>query len=330
VSNKRFTDSKKWKDEWFLELPVKAKLAWLYLCDDCELTGVWKINYKLASYQLGFTINAETLAEWFQDRIHFFDKDKILIVKFFEFQYGESKDTWSAKVKAKSLLEQLGFKVENNKVIIPSSDHSTPTVGVESKSLLIEGIEESRDAFNKGGSGEKLPELAEIWNLHCGDLPKVIGTNKERNKRIKARMEEASADKWVEVIQRIAKSDFCNNRGPSAKGWKADFDFLLQPETRLKVLEGKYDNRDFSQPIKKTSHENVWLIEAENLLQAVKKFGPDEADKIQVFLGDVRFEWFKKIGRRRISEMPANEYSKKDLAKLIQSVAEQQSWQANA
>lgn len=40
---------------------------------------------------------------------------------------------------------------------------------------------------------------------------------------------------------RISTSDFC--RGKNERGWVATFDWLLQPDTAIKVLEGKYDNR---------------------------------------------------------------------------------------
>ena len=87
----------------------------------------------------------------------------------------------------------------------------------------------------------KPPKLIELWNEHCGGLPKVLKTNKSRNARISKRESEAPVDEWIEVIKRIASSNFC--QGKNSKHWKADFDWLLQPEVRLKVLEGKYDNR---------------------------------------------------------------------------------------
>lgn len=134
--SKRFTDAKKWENEWFTDLPLKAKLAWIYICDKCEIHGVWKSNYKLATYQLGFALSENLLKEWFGNKVYSFDTDKILIVQFFEFQYGDSKDSWSAKIKAKNLLEALGFTIEKNKLINPN----IPTVGSLSKTVLIEGI----------------------------------------------------------------------------------------------------------------------------------------------------------------------------------------------
>lgn len=129
---KRFTDSNKWRNEWFRTLSLKSKLAWVFLCDECESHGIIKMDYGLASFQLGFSIDPNTLAEWFGDKIYFLNDENILIVQFFEFQYGESKDSWSAKVRAKEKLEQLGFTFENNKLVIPSLADQT-TVGTQSE-----------------------------------------------------------------------------------------------------------------------------------------------------------------------------------------------------
>ncbi len=247
--SKRFTDIKKWRNQWFRELPDRAKLTWIYLCDECESYGVWKADYGLASYQLGFSINQQKLQLWFGDKIHFFDTDKVLIVQFFEFQYGTTKDSWTAKLRAKEKLEYLGFTIINNKVVLDKNNHSTPTVLDSVPTGLIEGVgigEGKVNYINTAQEKENLPALALLWNEHCGSLAKVRGTNAARNIRIKERLkEEPNLMAWAEVIQSVAKSDFCNGKSPTR--WKADFDWLLQPEVRLKVLEGKYENRINSQ-----------------------------------------------------------------------------------
>lgn len=85
-----------------------------------------------------------------------------------------------------------------------------------------------------------LPRLVEIWNEHCGKLPKVQRTNRSRDSKIAVRWKEQSPDEWVGTVKKIAASDFCN--GKSNTGWRATFDWLIKPETWLKVNEGKYDN----------------------------------------------------------------------------------------
>jgi len=88
------------------------------------------------------------------------------------------------------------------------------------------------------------PSLVDIWNLNCGDLPKVREVGKERQDSIRARLADCpDLETWTEVVKRIAASDFCNGR-VEGKTWKASFDFLLRPKTRIKALEGAYDNHN--------------------------------------------------------------------------------------
>lgn len=84
--------------------------------------------------------------------------------------------------------------------------------------------------------------LVNAWNENCGNLPKVIKLGSSRTTHAKARLKEnPSLDYWVEIIKRVAASDFCN--GQNSRQWVANIDFLLRPDTQFKALEGSYDNK---------------------------------------------------------------------------------------
>lgn len=226
--SKRFTDTKKWKNQWFRELSTKAKLTWIYLCDECESHGVCKIDWGMAKFQLGFDINKELLIDWFGDKIHIISDDKILIVQFFEFQYGESKDTWSAKVEARKKLENLGFTIINNKLQVPfisnqtQSPHSPPT-------SLIRGI-----GIVKGNSLEE-KEILDFWN-NQKELPKLTKLTESRKTKLNLRLKEMGLDKLKQSIICLTKSKF--HLGENSTKWKADFDwFFKNEENPLKLLE---------------------------------------------------------------------------------------------
>ena len=55
-----------------------------------------------------------------------------------------------------------------------------------------------------------------------------------------ARINDHGVEKVIEVIQLAGKSDFLN--GKNEKRWKADFDFIINPEKFIKIMEGKYNN----------------------------------------------------------------------------------------
>jgi hypothetical protein len=82
-------------------------------------------------------------------------------------------------------------------------------------------------------------ELLRIWNENCAPLPQALKLTETRRKAARRRLNEVGdLAYWAEVVKRLAASRFCQGD----KGWRADFDFLIRPETHTKVMEGKYDN----------------------------------------------------------------------------------------
>jgi len=85
---KRFTDSNKWKDVWFSNLPSKYKLFWIYITDECNHAGIWKVNLRLAEFLLNENLNITEIETHFKDRIEILDSENWFIPKFISFQYG--------------------------------------------------------------------------------------------------------------------------------------------------------------------------------------------------------------------------------------------------
>lgn len=91
-------------------------------------------------------------------------------------------------------------------------------------------------------SGDELPPLARVWNEHCGNLPRVKACSAQRIRKSQALWKlHPGEDYWIKVIGILARSKFCT--GDNDRGWVATFDFLLQPDTHNKALEGKYSSQ---------------------------------------------------------------------------------------
>lgn len=99
-------------------------------------------------------------------------------------------------------------------------------------------------------------ELQQLWNaLAAPCLPRWEEMTEKRLKAAKARLRKRGIDGprgFREVIERINASPFLLGEGKT--GWRADADWLLQPDSAAKVLEGKYDDaRNVRRPSAGTS-----------------------------------------------------------------------------
>jgi hypothetical protein len=124
-----------------------------------------------------------------------------------------------------------------------ASSKTCQNVANAALSLSLSLSEEKKEESQKKEILEEpeFPPLIKIWNENSGNLQKVKKTNPTRNRKAKNIFAQLEPAEWVEVVQRVAASSFCS--GKNDRGWRASFDWLLQPEVYLKVIEGKYDDR---------------------------------------------------------------------------------------
>ena len=101
---KRFTDSRKWHDTWFGELPRKYKFFWIYILDTCNHAGIFEVNLKLASFHLEDTYTREDVLQVFKDKLIVVSESKWFIPKFISFQYPNLNP---ASIIYKSLVKEL-------------------------------------------------------------------------------------------------------------------------------------------------------------------------------------------------------------------------------
>jgi hypothetical protein len=117
---KRLTDSNKWNDNWFTELPADVKLIWLYILDTCDHAGVYKVSYKLIRFNTGTERTETEIIEYLKDRIYIAD-DKWFIPKFITFQY---KNFFTSKTPA--IVSARELLISHN--IIKPNDNVLPTL----------------------------------------------------------------------------------------------------------------------------------------------------------------------------------------------------------
>lgn len=93
--------------------------------------------------------------------------------------------------------------------------------------------------------GERqLPSEAIIWNETCSNLPKALVVGGSRLRSLQARRRDPFwRENFKAACEKVSESNFCNGATNSDRAWVATFDWMLQPDTVPKVMEGKYDNR---------------------------------------------------------------------------------------
>lgn len=112
----------------------------------------------------------------------------------------------------------------------------------------MDGIGEDRiDKFSLGKvSLEKESHLTfqtvlDLYHQICVSYPKLRKPSTARQKRINDRIKNFSFDDFKLLFEKAEASDFM--KGINDKGWSANFDWMMNENNMLKVLEGNYDNR---------------------------------------------------------------------------------------
>lgn len=122
---------------------------------------------------------------------------------------------------------------------------------------------DSSSSSSASSSSKEVPvapqALADLWNeITTPPLKRCKAMTPKRTQAARARLSERPLEEWREIYASIEASDFC--RGSGRDGWVADIDFALRPDTAVKVLEGKYDNRKAASPHQPTARALMGLV----------------------------------------------------------------------
>lgn len=111
---------------------------------------------------------------------------------------------------------------------------------IPQEALLLSG--ESADAGVAPPIRATPEQVVEAFNAMAAraGLSKMIKFTTERRRKLQARLRDSTIDEFTEAICAIERSSFC--RGENDRGWRADFDFLLQPKSFARLIEGAYDD----------------------------------------------------------------------------------------
>lgn len=102
-------------------------------------------------------------------------------------------------------------------------------------------IERLRGVTSETAPSEITAFLEEWHNVAHGKFSVAIRTQK-RTVALRARLKDHYfRANWRAALQKVAESSFC--KGANERGWVANVDWFLRPDSVVKIMEGIYDDR---------------------------------------------------------------------------------------
>ena len=170
---------------------------------------------------------------------------------------------WKKLIKARSYAGKMGAKARATKVQQTSNKTSTraralpspspspspsplpsPSPEESGTSPIVEVLSSGDDA-PKNSTRENAETMMAMWNELASRYPCLPVVRKLTTLRIRQaalRLSEIGGlEVWQGALEKIEISGHC--LGNNDRGWTASFDFLLQPSSLTKLMEGNYDDR---------------------------------------------------------------------------------------
>lgn len=107
------------------------------------------------------------------------------------------------------------------------------------ESSLRESIKESIQDSPSKESTNAHDEIVSLYHDHCHKLPSVAKLTDKRRKVVKARLKEYDMETIEQVFKKLGRSKWHTGDNPSK--WKANFDWIMNPNNFVKILEMKIE-----------------------------------------------------------------------------------------
>jgi predicted phage replisome organizer len=153
------------------------------------------------------------------------------------------------KHKQKELASNNGNSNDNSNVRL--------TLGLTSSNAVDIDIDKERDieedkssSRQKSDEAQRIPyqKIVDLYHSICVSLPHVRALSTTRKSQIRSRWKENPDFKyWKDFFERVEHSDFLTGRVERRDGrspFIADLQWITKQENHLKIMEGKYDNRE--------------------------------------------------------------------------------------
>ena len=279
-----------WSDENIKSLSDSAKLLFVYLITNKNTNSIGlyylplgHIKDDLGWEKAGFN---KAMSELTKHELAYYDEDNNLVFVKNYLKYNpiwinaKKLNPYAVKTlrsyRASKLLElflntvlkdesflNLGMNSELIKILSQMYAQEGADKNNEKKTVANEiSLEEQESEDKKLPKVNKVNEVVNLWNEVCGKfLPKVKALPNARRMHVLARIKEFPELNWKELFEQIIKTSFL--LGDNDKGWRADFDWVMNPNNLVKIIEGKYahikpNKQENNQQNKQQSTSHLW------------------------------------------------------------------------
>lgn len=112
----------------------------------------------------------------------------------------------------------------------------------KSKAYRDRNKDRKKETSSKGFSREEIDQAVQAWNDLADEhgLSKCIKLTDSRKGRLIQRLQDCGGlEAWKEILSKVGQSSFLLGKKTD---WRASFDFVLQPSSFVKLIEGQYDD----------------------------------------------------------------------------------------
>jgi len=183
---KRFTDTEKWKDEWWGSLPNDYRMIWLYLIDSCSMAGIWKKDFRGLNFNCNTNIDEKQFFEIFGSRL--IDRGNFFFIpKFLRFQYPKGLNSNKPviisivkEIEKNNLSQTIKELLGNDYLIVKDKDKDKDKEKDKVKDKEVqEETDLSFEEFEPIEIGEKNGHQVSIRATYAGQVPVIIHDLKE-------------------------------------------------------------------------------------------------------------------------------------------------------
>ena len=276
-SVKRIVDTGFWSDEKVMNFSPEDKYFWLFLLTNEYTTqlGIYHLPLKKAAIDLGYSVESiKILLDRFENEYDLIkysaETSEVAIKNYLLYSIVKGGKPVldclikeQKQVKDKKLLGFICKHLENREINNNTVLDYINQLNISNEFNYINDNDNDNERIvdesstNRGFifTGDKIDYqiIVDIYHNACPSLPKVSKITDARKKLINARLKDYTEEELEKAFKLAEESDFLTGR--NGKWGGANFDWIMNTNNIVKILEGNYKNKSENKPSGFTSGE---------------------------------------------------------------------------